>query len=323
MNDNNIMVSICCITFNQKDFIAKALDSFLMQKTTFPYEILIHDDASTDGTQDILKKYEMEYDNIHVVYELENQYSKGVSITSTFLLPIAKGKYIAFCEGDDYWTSPNKLQKQVDYMEKNPDCTLCFHNAIIVDVNEKMVKNSFLPKNRFYEKYFKRNNCVYTPDDMIKLDFAPTNSLLYRRSDAEKLREYRMNKHYVCGDLLSRIFYTSLGYAFFIDETLSAYRQGVPNSASQSANVNYETKIKTLCGHIQILNEFDAFTNKKYHQSIQEAKELKLFSHYYGAGAAFVCFDKKFKHFFKRASLKGRISFWLRSLFPYIYKLLK
>jgi glycosyltransferase involved in cell wall biosynthesis len=120
---NTPLVSIACITYNQAAFIREAIEGFLMQKTNFCFEIIIHDDASTDGTDQIIREYELQYpDLIFPIYQTENQYSKGVRrFLATFLLPQAKGKYIAFCEGDDYWIDQYKLQKQVDFLEANPE----------------------------------------------------------------------------------------------------------------------------------------------------------------------------------------------------------
>lgn len=137
-NDKSkILVSICCITYNHAPFIRKALDGFLMQQapSCVPQgvkmndwcEILIHDDCSTDGTTEIIKEYAAKYpDLIFPLYEEENQYSKGVKV-DFYNYDRAKGKYIAYCEGDDYWTDPNKLQKQVDFMEMHLEYSVCFH----------------------------------------------------------------------------------------------------------------------------------------------------------------------------------------------------
>jgi len=123
-------VSICCITYNHAPYIRSALDGFLMQETDFAYEILIHDDASTDGTADIIREYTARYpDIIKPILREENQYSKGISNISIFNFPRARGEFIAMCEGDDYWTDPHKLQKQVDYLRAHPDCALCFHSS--------------------------------------------------------------------------------------------------------------------------------------------------------------------------------------------------
>ena len=105
MKDNCPLVSICCITYNHAPYIRQCLDGFMMQQTNFTFEVLIHDDASTDGTADIIREYESKYpDIIKPIYQTENQYSKGVKVSATFNFPRAKGKYIAMCEGDDYWT---------------------------------------------------------------------------------------------------------------------------------------------------------------------------------------------------------------------------
>ena len=121
-----ILVSISCITYNHAPYIRQCLDGFMMQQTNFAFEVLIHDDASTDGTTEIIKEYEAKYpDIIKPLYEEENQWVKGRRGSAVFNFPRAKGKYIALCEGDDYWTDPLKLQKQVDFLEANPDFVMC------------------------------------------------------------------------------------------------------------------------------------------------------------------------------------------------------
>ncbi|WP_295464944.1 glycosyltransferase [uncultured Pseudomonas sp.] len=121
------LVSIVCLTFNHRDFIGQAIDGFLMQETDFPFEILINDDASTDGTRDILQAYAQRYPRlIRLILQQENQYAQG----KPYGMPVfqqARGDYIAYCEGDDYWTDPRKLQLQVDFLERNRDYALTFH----------------------------------------------------------------------------------------------------------------------------------------------------------------------------------------------------
>ena len=131
--DTAIMASINCVTFNHVNYIRTALDSFLMQKTDFAFEILVHDDASTDGTSDIIREYAARYpEKVKPLIQTENQYSQGIdNISGAFNFPRARGKYIFMCDGDDYFLSPDKLQKQVDYMETHPDCTLCIHLSLI------------------------------------------------------------------------------------------------------------------------------------------------------------------------------------------------
>ena len=133
-SDNDVAVSICCLVYNHVDYIRDAMDSFLSQKTNFAYEIVIHDDASTDGTVEILKEYEDRYpDIVRVVYEDENQFSKWGKLTTAIFIPLARGEYMAFCEGDDFWIDDSKLQRQFDYLEAHPNYSMCFHNALVYD----------------------------------------------------------------------------------------------------------------------------------------------------------------------------------------------
>jgi len=142
----DIKVSISCLAYNHEPYIRQCLDGFLMQKCNFKFEVLIHDDASIDKTASIIKEYQAEYpDIIKPIYQTENQHSKGVKPTFAFNFPRCRGKYIALCEGDDYWTDPYKLQKQVAYMESNPECVLTGHDASIINQKGKMIKSSKLP----------------------------------------------------------------------------------------------------------------------------------------------------------------------------------
>lgn len=134
--EQEILVSIICNTFNHARFIGDALEGFVTQKTNFAFEVLVHDDASTDGTADIIRQYAEKYPQLILpICQEENQFSKGVRITRNFQLPRARGKYIALCEGDDYWTDPLKLQKQCDFMETHPDYALCTCSTVFLDVS--------------------------------------------------------------------------------------------------------------------------------------------------------------------------------------------
>jgi len=173
MMDNNKttrpLVSISCITFNHAPYIRECLDGFIKQQTVFPFEVLIHDDCSTDGTTEIIREYEKKYPGIiKPMYERENQYSQGKPSGSyVWNFPRAEGKYIAMCEGDDYWTDPLKLQKQVDFLESNP-----MYGLVYGKVNEfcqdshRFKGRSGGPCEKFEELII--NNTIPTPTVLIR-----------------------------------------------------------------------------------------------------------------------------------------------------------
>lgn len=180
----NPLLSCCCITYNHEKFISQAIDGMLKQETDFPFEIIIHDDASTDSTAEIIKNYANKYPQIiRTILQKENQYSQKKNIMA---IPIneAKGQYIASLEGDDYWIDPLKLQKQVDFLEKDSEYVCCYHNSIVVNDNDEMIRETFIGGPKDYsrsemlasttdittESVVFRNVIVY-PDDFKEIPF--------------------------------------------------------------------------------------------------------------------------------------------------------
>lgn len=143
-----ILVSICIITYNQAKYISEALDSILSQETDFEYEILINDDASTDETQEILKDYQLRFpERVFPILQTENQRSKIMgAVQYRFNLSRARGKYIAICDGDDYWTDTRKLQKQVDLLEEREDIAMCFHPVELYNEEKGVLEKNYLSK---------------------------------------------------------------------------------------------------------------------------------------------------------------------------------
>ncbi len=141
-----IKVSVCCITFNHENFIESALDSFLMQETNFPFEVIVHDDASEDRTTEIIKEYQKKYPSIiKPVIQNTNQFKTGAAIYD-LVFPHCVGDYLAFCEGDDFWQDPYKLQIQADFLDKNPDYFISCHNALIINEYGKIISKSQMQK---------------------------------------------------------------------------------------------------------------------------------------------------------------------------------
>ena len=234
MSCNEILVSVCCMTYNHVSFIRQCLDGFMMQKCSFSFEVLIHDDASTDGTQDIIREYVTRYPNIiKPIYQKENQYSKGIDPNVKYNFSRAKGKYIAMCEGDDYWTDPYKLQKQVDFLESHPDYVMCSHrfNQYIQEKNvleeeddltfqgvnydlENLIGSKWLTETLQGTSYDLRNltGCKW---------ITQTLTVMYRRDalDVELLNLYGMSQ-----DVL--LFYALLkqGKGYCFPDVMGVYR---------------------------------------------------------------------------------------------------
>jgi len=181
------LVSICCITYNHENFIEDALRGFLIQETNFPFEIIIHDDASTDTTVNIIKKYQALYPKIiRTILQTENQYSKG-NKPIMILWPQCRGEYIAICEGDDYWVDPTKLSKQVTYLNTHNDVILSSHDAMVIDEYGNKISDSKLPNK--HKRDYSKQELLYDKAWLLTLNWMVRNIKL------PKLPEHRMIKN--------------------------------------------------------------------------------------------------------------------------------
>lgn len=217
------LVSTLTTAYNHEPYIRECIEGFLMQKTTFPVELIIHDDASTDKTADIIREYEAKYPNlIKPIYQIENQYSQKIDIYNEFLFPRAKKKYIALCEGDDYWIDPFKLQKQVDFMETNPESGLCFTNIDKYLQNCKSLEKSYFDENI-------ANEVSSLSKYIIRAPWIATCTWVFRTNFVKLYMEWYNNNYYnnflIQGDLSLVSFILSKSKIFFLNQTTSVYRK--------------------------------------------------------------------------------------------------
>lgn len=220
-----VMVSIECCVYNHETYLRQCLDGFVMQKTNFPFEAIVHDDASTDGSAAIIMEYAEKYpDIIKPIIETENQYSKRDNTLRKILDAHIRGKYIAWCEGDDYWIDPLKLQKQVDFLESHPDYVLTYTDAEVVNEKGEQV---FHNTTRRYSGYVTRQL-------VEKGNFLVTAGTCFRNNSASWLEERnKIPCDLRVGDKPMWIFYSTLGKFMYLDEKMVAYRV-LQNSASHS-----------------------------------------------------------------------------------------
>lgn len=233
-------VSVLCNTYNHEAYIAQCLDGFLAQETTFDVEYLIHDDASTDNTVAILKDYDQRYPGKFKLWlETENQFSKGVGIID-LNMSRASGEYIAVCDGDDYWCDPHKLQRQVDYLDAHPECSLTVHAHRVI-----LASDPTKATDHVYSRY----EVTVSLQDILKVPAAQFaySSYLFRHKDANYPPAYRTLGF---TDLPRLIYSASIGDVHFDPRIQSVYRRGVPNSFvyrnvanSQSALANIQKRL--------------------------------------------------------------------------------
>ena len=265
--DNDVAVSVICNAFNHGKYIRDALNGFVMQKTDFKFEVLVHDDASKDDTADIISEFEAEYpDIIKPIYQTENQYSKNVWITDVYQLRRSKGKYIAICEGDDYWTDPDKLQKQYDALEAHPEIDICVHASTLVNASDGSVSGSVEHGSEV---------TVIPVEKVIEGggDFVSTNSIFVRREILTDRRKFVD----VCPlDYTYQISGSIRGGMLYLPDNMSAYRVSVPGSWSVSNNKNRRGNLAFVKELMAGLKQLDTDTDKKYHGIISK-KRFRLF----------------------------------------------
>lgn len=263
-----VMVSIVCITYNHEKYIARALESFVTQDTNFTYEILIHDDASTDRTAEIIKKYEKAYpDIIYSVIQKENKYSQNAFIEDTYLIPIAKGKYIAECEGDDFWTDPYKLQKQFDFMEAHPECSLCTHASLKVRASDEkeLERFSSSPNSRYF-----------STEEIIGNDHLfSTNSMFYIKEHVLNVPDFVYTAP--VADYSITIWLSLKGDVYYMDEAMSAYRVGVENSWTSNF-VNSPETMQDHYNEMEVwLRKLNVYTEYEFTESIKRQIQRNRF----------------------------------------------
>lgn len=254
------LVSVVCLAYNHAKFVRQALDSILGQKTTFRYEIIVQDDASTDGTQEIIREYAVRNPGVIVpIFHEENLYSKGVGQLA-LACKHAQGEYIAICECDDWWLDDAKLERQVDYLSKNPECSLCFTNAVKYNQDSGKFQNNMLPAFNIEKKILKKERIELS--DFDRLNFIPTASMVFRRCDYEKRPV--LTKNAFQGDRFLQVYLLTCGYAHYIDEVCSVWRVGNPESVTAKWNADLELKKASVARFKEMYIELGQFFDGRY-----------------------------------------------------------
>jgi len=237
------LVSILILSYNHEKYIRDAIDGCLEQKTNFPYELIIHDDASTDFTPTIIKEYSERFPKIiRPIFQSENQFSKGEKMTVRILLPMAKGKYIALCEGDDFWTDPYKLHKQVSFLEYNPDYSICCHS-----VKYRVENSSSWEESEIISA--SRNH--FTLRDLCVGNFIPTVSVVFRNNLIKEFPEWYFSMP--MGDWPLHILNAEHGDIWFLKDVMGTYRI---HDKGRWSSMNMIEKKKKIINSFNIINSY-------------------------------------------------------------------
>ncbi len=293
------LVSVSLVAYNASAYIKDAIDGCLMQQTSFPFEIIIHDDASQDQTPQIILDYASNYPyKIIPIIQTINQFSQGHEINAKINIPKARGKYIAFLEADDYWIDPLKLQKQVDFMEKHPDVSMSFTASKEIDSCDANKVN--VNRYRKYDSY-----CL--PEDVILIGGRLVNmgSALVRKSIYENLPSWY---HYSqIWDNTVPLLSLTHGKIHYLNEVTSVYRSNVPGSWTQNNVRNYSKRKDSIGRTLALLDGFNEGTNYQFD------KLIKRKSRYISVGLLLLLDPQEdnFKKYYSRLNLPLKIEYQL------------
>ena len=266
---SEVKVSVWCAAYNHEKYIRETIEGFLSQKTNFVYEIYIYDDASTDGTADIIREYENKYPElVKGIYQKENLYSKVERDwhgKKTIMEKVVKGKYIAMCEGDDCWTTNNKLQMQVDYLETHMDCVMTVHDAIMLNcITGERIKMS---------PYQEEKNI--SPDEIIMQYHGnvPTASMVYRREILD-MADFFLNVG--VGDYPLQLFCLTKGAIHYFDIPMCLYRYSGEGAWTSRLKEDEEFFLSHYIRMLSFLEQYDDYTKYEFNSSITGKKSIYL-----------------------------------------------
>ena len=308
--EHDIQVSVICNTYNQESYIADAIESFLMQKTNFQFEILVHDDASTDSTPNIIRQYKEKYpDIIKPILQSENQLSKRVKISYTIQVPRAQGKYLAFCEGDDYWTDEQKLQKQFDYMEAHPDCYVCAHGAYLAQAETKKIIGT---------KVIKSPKQRYDLRDAIQGygRSVATASMFMRRDTLISPPAFAFTAP--CGDFIWPILGAEKGYLAYLPDIMCCYRVRAKNSYSQRWAQDPQKLFRYYQRYEIMLDQLNDYFSNSFSEEIEQERTRIWYTYNLSIGNKKILKEQRYRQYYRTLPRKRRIASFVKFYLPFL-----
>lgn len=299
-----IKLTVYCLTYNHGNYVRQTLESILNQKTKYKFKVIVHDDASTDNTQSIIKEFMNRYPNIiEPILQTENQYSKGIDVVKQFILPNIEGDYIATCEGDDYWIDEKKIDRQIDFLEEHNDYSACVHNSVFYNMRTK-------ERNPF-------NSNVTNEEDMQLEDVIDGVTGVFHTSSVVYRKEIAFQKHSFLkcmkgvGDYPKAILMAINGRIRYFPQQMSVYRFASTNTSWTSKNTgksSIQNRIAYREAEVDMLQHLLS-EKPEMEKIVQTAIRKKKFDICILRGdIGKICKDKDFKEFYQKTSFKKKIN---------------
>ena len=314
MEERKPLVSIYCLAYNHEKYLRDCLDGLLMQKTDFPFEIIVHDDASTDKTADIISEYQIKHpDIIKAIYQKENKHSQRINVVAGYVYPILRGEFIAICEGDDYWTDPEKLQLQINAMREHPECHFC-----VAGVEEVALDKT--PLGYFH------------PNTKINGEVIPSKEFIeyagkYAFQTTSYIMRYEDWKGYICdppefrkasdmGDITMMLYFGNIGPVAYVDRVMSCYRRGAPASFSADRAAWSEARrINHFERQLKVWTQYDEYSNGRYHAVCVKKVSDLMFGYYILLKDAKTLVSKENREYFDLYSFPKKTYVYLACVF--------
>lgn len=316
MNNQDVKVSVICTAYNHERYIRQCLDGFLMQKTTFPFEVIIHDDASIDKTAEIIKEYQDKYpDIIKPVYQSENQYQRQIPIVRLFMLPLATGKYAALCEGDDYWTDPYKLQRQYECMEAHPECAMCVCKVRGVSEDTKDTLE-FFPKNELSDGVISSEEFITLVAEQYPFQ---TSSYFFKMDEYRRYHsdEVTFYNGVPIGDVPMMLYFGQLGPVFYCNTEMSHYRMNSSSSIVRRQQLSTRA-VQVSESMVNMIDRYNQFTDCKYADILDKCRKRYEIRKLYNEGKYLQILIRN-RDWMKVLERKQRVDLILNAFFPHLY----
>lgn len=314
---DELLVSVYCLAYNHEKYIRMALEGFVSQKTTFKYEVFVHDDASTDNTAEIIREYAEKYPEIiKPIFQTENQYSQGVKIVTKYIYPKMQGKYVAICEGDDYWCDNLKLQKQVDFLEAHAEYSACVHKTRIFNVKKNRYEGCISKAKKDTDLFFK--DVIYGGSSAYH-----TSSLLMKREYCFNRPSYfQVAKGY--GDYPLSVYLTTDSKIRCLSDTMSVYRW-YSSPTSWSAKMDCDEKkflahIENVCAFLEKVKEY---VSKEQIAEVDKAIIRYKIRYEKLKGNYSIIKTEPYKSVYKQQSFSFKLKFFIKKNFPWLYRIIK